>query len=98
MKREATRFSMLVVTFILVTQIFALSPVTQGVQKTRNEKQTYMRKIPSERQVSSGQRRCLRRCKRAFEQCIEQAGGNAGRRRACEARGRACVRRCGIQT
>lgn len=97
MKREATRFSLLIVTIILVTQLAALSTVTQAAQ-TQRGKQTYMRKIPSEGQVSSGQRRCLRRCKREFERCIEQAGGSERRRRACEARGRNCVRRCGIRT
>ena len=95
MRRETTRFSLLIVTLILVTQIFALYTTTQAVQPRKN-KQTYMRKIPSESQVSRRQRRCLLNCRREFQRCLNWAGRNQGRRRACEVRGRNCVRRCGI--
>lgn len=96
MRRRSTRLSILIVIFILVTQLAALSTVTQAVQPQGN-KQTYMRKIPPQGQVSRGQRRCLQRCKREFERCIERAGGSERRKRACESRGRSCVRRCGIK-
>ena len=95
MKRGVTRFSMLFVAFILLAQLSALSPVTQAVQSNKN-RQTYMRKIPSEGQVSNSQKRCLRRCKRALDICLARAGNNRGRQRACAVRGRACARRCGV--
>lgn len=107
MKRETARFSLLVVTFVLVTQLFALAPLTQamqcGGQGNGNKKQTYaMRVDPDPAQPGTrGRRRrgmgrnCGWRCRREYSRCLANAGGNQGRRRACAVRYRNCLRRCG---
>lgn len=37
---------------------------------------------------------CYRGCRRQYSQCLNFAGGNQGRRRACAVRYRNCIRRC----
>lgn len=95
MKRGVTCFSMLFLAFILLAQLSALSPVTGAAQSNKN-KQTYMRKIPSEKQLTNSQKRCLRKCKSALDICLERAGKNQGRQRSCAVNGRNCARRCGV--
>ncbi len=95
MKSLIRRFSKLFVAFILITQLYALSPVTQAVQ-TNNNKQTYMRKIPSSGKITASQKRCLERCKPALDRCLAQAGNNERKKRSCAVRARSCARRCGV--
>lgn len=97
MKREAARFSMMAVTFILVTQLFAPAPVSEAGQSERQR--TYsMRVDPQPGSQDQGRRRgrswCYRRCRREYNRCLAYAGNNWGRRRACQIRFRNCVRRC----
>lgn len=95
MIREAIRFFLMILVFILVTQLYALSPPAQAVQ-TNGNKQTYMRKIPSSGKISSRQKRCVERCKPALDRCLAQAGNSEKRKRSCAVRARNCARRCGV--
>lgn len=99
MKREATRFSMMAVTFILVTQLFAPVPVSEAGQSERQR--TYSMRVDPQPGQGQGRRRrrggegwCYRRCRREYDRCLAYAGNNWGRRRACQIRYRNCVRRC----
>ena len=101
MKREATRFSLMAVTFILVTQLYSVLPITQAFQSENRNQRTYsMRVDPGEQPGMRGRRRrggqnwCARRCRYQYSQCLSYAGNNWGRRRACAVRYRNCVRRC----
>ncbi|HKS28785.1 MAG TPA: hypothetical protein VJS44_13250 [Pyrinomonadaceae bacterium] len=97
MRRKATRFSMMVAVVILVTQLYSVVPVSQAFQGNRNR--TYSMRVdpstqPGRGRGRGGQNWCYRRCRREYSRCLEYAGGNAGRRRACARRYRNCVRRC----
>lgn len=103
MKRETTRFSLLVVTFALAAQLFIIMPVAQTAQDNRNgnRKRTYAMRVDpgaSQQQNSNGNglgRNCRWRCRRTYSRCLAYAGNNPGRRRACAVRYRNCLRRCG---
>ena len=97
MKKDAKRFYLLVVAFVLMTQVFALAPVAHGTPQ--GNKRTYMKKIPPPMQpttnTSTGQDyRCRRSCRRQYNRCLYWAGTNRGRRRACAVRYRNCLKRC----
>jgi hypothetical protein len=94
MKREAARFSLMVATFILITQLSAISTVTQAVQ-TENKNQTYqMRSMPTPTRQANADA-CRRKCRRVYNRCLQAAGTNAARRRACRSRYGTCLMHCG---
>lgn len=98
MKREATRFSMMAVTVILITQLYSSVPVSPAFQ-SENRPRTYSMRVDPNTQPGRGRRRggqnwCYRRCRREYNRCISYAGENRGRRRACIIRYRNCLRRC----
>ncbi len=98
MKRAVKISHMLVVAFVLVSQVSALALTAQAA--LQGNKRTYMKKIPPPAQPinnnsGTGQNyRCIRRCRRAYNQCLFWAGNNRGRRRVCAVRYRNCVKRC----
>jgi hypothetical protein len=99
MKREVTRFSMMVVIVMLVTQLYSAVPVSQAFQSDNRPQRRSMRidpnTQPSQRTgQQGGQRWCYRRCRRQYSSCLSYAGTSRGRRRACAVRYRNCVRRC----
>lgn len=100
MKRKAMHYSMMLATFMLVTQLFAFAPVSQAGQSERRQRTYSMRVDPSAQPGTRRMRRrgqqnwCYRRCRREYSRCLSWAGGNMGRRRACAVRYRNCVRRC----
>lgn len=99
MKREATRFSLMVVIMILVTQLYSAVPVSHAAQNN-NRPRTYSMRIDPNTQPGRGSRRrsgqnwCFRRCRREYRNCLSYAGTSYGRRRACAVRYRNCLRRC----
>jgi hypothetical protein len=104
MKREATRFSMMAVIVILVTQLYTIVPVSQAFQSENVNQRTYSMRVdpasqPGRRRgrglINQGYR-CQRRCRREYNICLTYAGTSRGRRRACAVRYRNCVRRCAI--
>ena len=100
MKREATRFSMMAVIVILVTQLYTIVPVSQAFQSENVNQRTYSMRVDPGSQPGRGRRnqsyRCQRRCRRGYSICLTYAGTSRGRRRACAVRYRNCVRRCAI--
>jgi hypothetical protein len=97
MKRETARVSLLVLAFILVA---LPSPVPASkAALAQGNKKVYMRKIPPPSQsvasTGTGQNNCGRLCRRAYRRCLYWAGSSRGRRRACAARYRNCLKRCG---
>jgi hypothetical protein len=110
MRRGAAQLFLLSITFILVMQLFtpvqaAAQGNGRGNGQGRNRK--YSMRIDPDSQP--GQRRrqrrraermmqrgnwCYRGCRRQYAQCLNFAGGNQGRRRACAIRYRNCIRRC----
>ncbi|HEX8174703.1 MAG TPA: hypothetical protein VF543_06250 [Pyrinomonadaceae bacterium] len=99
MKREVTRFSMMVVIVMLVTQLYGAIPVSQAFQSDNRPQRRSMRIDPqTEPGTRTGQRGgqnwCYRRCRREYSRCLSYAGRSWGRRRACAIRYRNCVRRC----
>ena len=99
MKREVTRFSMMAVVVLLVTQLYSVVPPAQAFQNN-NRPRTYSMRIdpntqPGRRRGQQGRQNwCYRRCRREYSRCLSYAGSNWGRRRACIRRYRNCVRRC----
>lgn len=106
MKGVVSRLLLASVTLILVTQLFAPAGAAQCGGQGRNRKYS-MRVDPSSqtgeqrrgrrrRGEGTGQRGnwCHRRCRREYAQCLNNAGGNQGRRRSCVVRYRNCLRRC----
>jgi hypothetical protein len=102
MKREATRFSMMAVIVILVTQLYTIVPVSQAFQSENVNQRTYSMRVDPGSQPGRGRGRrnqsyrCQRRCRREYSRCLSYAGTSWGRRRACAVRYRNCVRRCAI--
>ncbi|HEY0324172.1 MAG TPA: hypothetical protein VGC66_24715 [Pyrinomonadaceae bacterium] len=103
MRREAASYSLIVVTIILATQLFALVPISQSAQN-ENKRTTSMRVDPAANSASSSRgqgssrsrrSRCYRRCRREYNRCLTYAGRNQYRRRACATRYRKCLKRCG---
>ncbi|MBD0370896.1 MAG: hypothetical protein ICV60_08685 [Pyrinomonadaceae bacterium] len=102
--RKATRFSLMAVTVILITQLYSVISVSQAFQ-SENRNRTYSMRVDQPSQPGMRGRRgrrgrggygnwCWRRCRREYSACLGYAGGNAGRRRACAVRYRNCIRRC----
>ncbi|HEX8747180.1 MAG TPA: hypothetical protein VF717_08260 [Pyrinomonadaceae bacterium] len=104
MKREVTRFSMMVVIVMLVTQLYSAVPVSQAFQSDNRPQRRSMRIDPTTTTTTTqssqstgqqgGQNWCYRRCRRQYSRCLSYAGESRGRRRACTIRFRNCVRRC----
>lgn len=94
MRREATRFSVLLAAFILVMQLSALAPVTQAMQCGTGAT-TQMRPIgrtPTRQSDADG---CRLKCRREYRRCLRLAGNNKRRKRACYIRYNSCMMRCG---
>lgn len=100
MKRASARLFLMTATFVLVTQLFPIVPISQGGQNN-NRPRTYSMRVDPETQTNSRRRRrprsqnwCYRRCRRQYGRCLYWAGNNRGRRRACVIRYRRCLRGC----
>lgn len=99
MKREVTRFSMMAVMVMLLTQLYIAVPVSQASQSDNRQRTASMRVNPNtqpgrRRGQQGGQYRCYRRCRREYNSCLSYAGSSRGLRRACAVRYRKCIRRC----
>ncbi|HEY0324171.1 MAG TPA: hypothetical protein VGC66_24710 [Pyrinomonadaceae bacterium] len=93
MKREAARFSLMVATFILLTQFSAFNTITTAMQGGGNGNKTAQMQTMPTRQANADA--CRKKCRIAYRQCLRRAGGNAARRRACYNRYKTCLMHCG---
>jgi hypothetical protein len=95
MRRRSTRFSMLLVAFVLVTQLAAFAPVTQAMEcggGTSQAQARPMQRTPTRQADADG---CRLKCRREYRRCLRLAGNNLRRKRACYIRYKNCMMRCG---